>query len=71
MHRFLPALVLRAGGRTLPVPVRHRPRTRGRSNYGTFDRLAVGVVDLFGVWWLQRRGRIPELEPVAGEAPGH
>ncbi len=64
MHRFLPALVLRAGGRTLPVPVGHRPRVRGRSNYGTFDRLAVGVVDLFGVWWLQRRARRPVLEPV-------
>ncbi len=63
MHRFLPALVLRAGGSTLPFPVNHRPRTAGASNYGTLDRLAVGIVDLFGVWWLQRRGRIPVVEP--------
>ncbi len=63
MHRFLPALCIRAGGRVVSVPVNHRPRTRGRSNYGTFDRLWVGVVDLFGVFWLQRRWRIPELEP--------
>jgi dolichol-phosphate mannosyltransferase len=62
MHRFLPALVLRAGGRTVSLPVGHRPRTRGRSNYGTLDRLAVGIVDLFGVWWLQKRGRRPVVE---------
>jgi dolichol-phosphate mannosyltransferase len=59
MHRFLPALVLRAGGRTVSVPVNHRPRERGRSNYGTFDRLAVGITDLFGVLWLKRRARLP------------
>ena len=32
-------------------------RTRGVSKYGTLDRLAVGIVDLFGVMWLQRRAR--------------
>jgi len=63
MHRFLPALVLRAGGTVVSVPVNHRPRLRGRSNYGTLDRLAVGIVDLAGVWWLQRRWRIPEIGP--------
>ncbi len=63
MHRFLPALVLRAGGGVVSMPVNHRPRLRGVSNYGTLDRLAVGVVDLAGVWWLQRRWTIPEVEP--------
>ena len=63
MHRFLPALVLRAGGRTRSWPVNHRPRVAGVSNYGTLDRLRVGIVDMFGVWWLQRRWRIPEIEP--------
>ncbi len=63
MHRFLPALVLRAGGSVVSVPVNHRPRLRGQSNYGTLDRLAVGVVDLAGVWWLQRRWRIPDIAP--------
>lgn len=62
MHRFLPALFIRAGGRVQSVPVNHRPRLRGRSNYGTFDRLAVGVVDLIGVAWLQRRWRRPDVE---------
>jgi dolichol-phosphate mannosyltransferase len=62
MHRFLPALFIRAGGRVVSVPVNHRPRTRGVSKYGTLDRALVGVVDLAGVAWLQRRGRRPEIE---------
>jgi dolichol-phosphate mannosyltransferase len=55
MHRFLPALFLRAGGRVVSVEVGHRPRTRGRSHYGMWNRLWVGIVDLVGVWWLMRR----------------
>jgi len=62
-HRFLPALVQRAGGRVLSVPVNHRPRERGRSNYGTLDRLFVGIVDLMGVMWLMRRAKKPEIIP--------
>ena len=62
MHRYLPALFIRAGGRVVSVPVNHRPRVRGRSNYGTLDRLWVGVFDLVGVYWLQRRWRRPEVE---------
>ena len=64
MHRFLPALVQRAGGATLIVEVNHRPRTRGRSNYGVLDRLWVGIVDLFGVMWLKRRAARPEVSEV-------
>jgi dolichol-phosphate mannosyltransferase len=63
MHRYLPALFIRAGGRVVSVPVNHRPRVRGVSNYGTFDRLWVGLFDLVGVFWLQRRWRRPEIEP--------
>ncbi|MEQ8662655.1 MAG: glycosyltransferase family 2 protein [Gammaproteobacteria bacterium] len=55
MHRFLPALVLRDGGVVESVPVAHRPRLHGRSKYGVWNRLGVGVVDLAGVMWLQRR----------------
>jgi dolichol-phosphate mannosyltransferase len=61
MHRFLPALVLRAGGRVCSVPVNHRPRQGGASKYGVLDRLGVGVVDLCGVMWLQRRAARPHL----------
>jgi len=56
MHRFLPALFLRAGGRVVSVEVGHRPRERGASHYGMWDRLWVGIVDVLGVWWLIRRG---------------
>lgn len=67
MHRFLPALVQRAGGRVVSVTVNHRPRSRGHSNYGVFDRLWVGIVDLFGVGWLQRRARVPRVAEVDAE----
>ena len=65
MHRFLPALVLREGGAVHSLPVNHRPRERGASKYGVFDRLWVGIVDLVGVMWLRRRGSRPKLLPVA------
>ena len=55
MHRFLPALMLRAGGRIECVHVNHRPRERGASKYGVWNRLWVGIIDLFGVMWLARR----------------
>jgi dolichol-phosphate mannosyltransferase len=55
MHRFLPALFQRAGGRVISVPVNHRPRARGTSKYGMLDRLWVGIVDIGGVMWLRRR----------------
>lgn len=58
MHRFLPALMARQGGRIISVPVNHRPRAGGRSKYGTFDRLWVGIVDLLGVMWLRRRANL-------------
>lgn len=64
MHRFLPALFIRAGGQVESVPVNHRPRIRGTSNYGTFDRLWVGISDLIGVAWLQRRGSRPVLDDI-------
>ena len=64
MHRYLPALVLRAGGRVVSEPVNHRPRLRGQSNYGTLDRLAVSLSDMLGVIWLQRRWKRPVAERV-------
>lgn len=61
MHRFLPALFLRQGGKVVSVPVNHRHRTRGKSHYGTLGRLWVGIFDMFGVAWLQRRMQHPML----------
>lgn len=64
MHRFMAALVIRAGGSIEVVKVNHRPRERGVSKYGVWNRLWVGIVDLFGVMWLMRRARNPIVERV-------
>ncbi|RAU21767.1 dolichol-phosphate mannosyltransferase [Paramagnetospirillum kuznetsovii] len=62
MHRFMAALVIRAGGSVQTVKVNHRPRERGVSKYGVWNRLWVGIVDLFGVMWLNRRASNPVVE---------
>jgi len=64
MHRFLPALAQRAGGRVVSVEVNHRARLAGVSKYGTWNRLWVGIVDILGVMWLQSRAHIPIVEEV-------
>jgi glycosyltransferase involved in cell wall biosynthesis len=62
LHRFLPALVRREGYDIGYVDVVDRPRAHGVSNYGLWDRLWVGILDLAGVWWLiRRKKRIPEI----------
>jgi glycosyltransferase involved in cell wall biosynthesis len=62
LHRFLPALVKREGYGIGYVDVVDRPRHSGVSNYGLWDRLWIGILDLAGVWWLiRRRKRIPEV----------
>src|SRR6516162_6277498 len=66
MHRFLPALVLREGGQVSSIAVNHRPRRGGVSKYAVWDRLGVGIVDLFGVMWLRRRANQPPLLDEAG-----
>jgi dolichol-phosphate mannosyltransferase len=55
LHRFLPALMRREGFDIAYVDVIDRPRHSGVSNYGFFDRLWIGIMDLAGVWWLIRR----------------
>ncbi|HEY4136179.1 MAG TPA: glycosyltransferase family 2 protein [Alphaproteobacteria bacterium] len=62
MHRYYPALMLRGGGLLQCHDVNHRARMRGVSNYGFFDRLWVGITDLFGVAWLLRRAKQPVVE---------
>jgi dolichol-phosphate mannosyltransferase len=62
LHRFLPALVRREGCQIGYVDVVDRPRGSGVSNYGMWDRLWVGILDLAGVWWLiRRKKRAPEV----------
>ena len=64
LHRFLPALMRREGFEIAYVDVIDRPRHSGVSNYGFFDRLWIGIMDLAGVWWLIRRKK---PTPVATE----
>jgi dolichol-phosphate mannosyltransferase len=68
LHRFLPALVRREGFEIAYVGVIDRPRHAGVSNYGFFDRLWIGIMDLAGVWWLIRRKK---PTPVVTEVMSH
>jgi dolichol-phosphate mannosyltransferase len=69
LHRFLPALVRREGYRVAYVDVVDRARLHGVSNYGLWDRLWVGILDLAGVWWLiRRRKRVPLVSEVMRDA---
>ena len=65
MHRYLPALMQRAGWRTVSVPVNHRPRSAGASKYTNLGRALVGVRDLLGVSWLIARSRRTAVEELA------
>jgi glycosyltransferase involved in cell wall biosynthesis len=59
MHRYLITLMEREGYGVRFVAVGHRPRGRGRSKYGVWDRALAGIYDLLGVRWLKRRFRGP------------
>jgi len=62
MHRYLPALMQRAGWQTTSVPVNHRHRTTGVSKYTNLGRALVGIRDLRGVAWLITRSRRTVVE---------
>ena len=55
MHRFLPALVKMQHGTIAQIPVDHRDRKTGKSNYTNWARLKKTILDLFGVWWMKKR----------------
>ncbi len=68
LHRFMPALMKREGYTLAYIDVKDRPRLSGVSNYGFFDRLWVGIVDLAGVRWLiKRRKRVPQAQEYTGK----
>jgi len=64
MHRYLPALMLRAGWHVKSVPVNHRSRGSGASKYNNLHRALVGISDLRGVAWLIRRSRRTAVEEI-------
>jgi len=49
LHRFMPALFNGYGCKTFFIPVDHRARLFGKSNYGTFGRLYRGIIDMIRV----------------------
>jgi glycosyltransferase involved in cell wall biosynthesis len=57
LHRFLITMMIREGYEVRFVDVNHRPRLHGRSKYNNLNRMLVGIDDLMGVRWLQRRLR--------------
>ena len=57
IHRFLISLMIREGYDVRFVGVNHRPRLHGTSKYTNFNRMLVGIDDMLGVRWLQRRFR--------------
>ena len=68
LHRFTPALVKREGYDVAYVEVVDRPRAHGKSHYGMWNRLWIGLVDLAGVFWLiRRRRRVPEVTEVPSD----
>ncbi|HSR64429.1 MAG TPA: glycosyltransferase family 2 protein [Xanthomonadaceae bacterium] len=64
MHRYLPALMQRAGWKTVSVPVNHRARASGVSKYNNLNRALVGIADLRGVAWLIRRSKRTAVEEI-------
>jgi dolichol-phosphate mannosyltransferase len=64
MHRYLPALMQRAGWKTISVPVNHRHRASGVSKYNNLNRALVGLRDLRGVAWLIVRSKRTAVEEV-------
>jgi dolichol-phosphate mannosyltransferase len=64
MHRYLPALVKRAGFQTVSVPVNHRERSSGVSKYNNIGRAWVGLKDLCGVAWLIKRSKLTGIKEV-------
>jgi len=63
MHRYLPALASRLGGRVTEVVVNHRPRRFGRSKYGLSRTFKV-LADL-----VRLRRYMRDVVPAAGKAP--
>ena len=62
MHRYLPALIKRAGWQSVSVPVNHRERTAGVSKYNNLGRAWVGLKDLRGVAWLIQRSKVTGVD---------
>ena len=58
LHRYIPVLAHYRGYRVTELPVNHRPREHGRSNYGV-ERYVRGFLDLLTVTFMGRYSHRP------------
>ena len=65
LYSFMPAMAAASGFVVIQVPVQHRARQGGRSNYGLRVFLWRPLLDMLGMWWYTRRC-LP-LKPVTSE----
>ncbi|MCX5618318.1 glycosyltransferase family 2 protein [Bombella sp. TMW 2.2543] len=59
LHRFIPALMKSYGAPLICIETQHRARLHGQSKYTNLHRALVGIRDMLGVLWLQKRTRRP------------
>ena len=55
LHRFVPALIALQNGTVKQVPIRHFPRTAGKSKYTMWNRLIGPFNDCFAYRWMKSR----------------
>ena len=60
VHRYIPALVTRAGGRVISVPINYRSHAAKKDGWGKIG-LFTGMRDTLGVRWLQGRTCAPQV----------
>lgn len=67
MHRFLPTLARIEGYKVMEIPVNHRPRRFGTSNYGAMNRAFRGLADCLAVRWMSKRTFHYRVEETSAE----
>lgn len=67
MHRFFPALAILQGFQVAEVRIAHASRKQGQSHYGIRNRVWGPFLDLWMVYWMQRRHRIWKVLEVPSE----
>ncbi len=69
MHRFIPLTARSLGYRVVEQPVRHRPRTAGRTKYSILNRALPGLIDCFAVRWMRQRRRPVSFDEICARPP--
>jgi glycosyltransferase involved in cell wall biosynthesis len=59
LHRFIPGMLVWQGWRVTEMPVNHRPRMTGRTNYG-WRRGVKGLLDMLAVWFWRKYAQRPQ-----------